>query len=354
MASDNDNVVAARPIGSRLSDVRDRGCYVCCCTETSSADLLRKIEQPSALGDWSYIPIECKLASKPKTTFLVQALAYCELLTPLLGDRPDQFELYLGGGKFRRYATDRFWAWYQLLRQRFAAFQQSFDPSQPPEDAPGDHGGWTAFIDERLEQQRDLMLVAGMRQSQRQKLRADGINTIEQLAALPAGSSVKGLSGEALHELRQQAELQLTPVDANGRPAYRLRPLVAGKGLSALPAADPGDIWFDMEGIQDSVAGTKLEYLFGACYRDSPEGKPRFRGWWAHSEAEEKTAFAAWVDWVEARRWRWRQAQGRAWVPHADSLAPPPRSCTAPSRRSIGCRSASRCTWCCTPTCWQS
>ena len=47
-----------------------------------SADLLRRIEQPSALGEWSYIPIECKLASKPKTTFLVQASAYFELLTP--------------------------------------------------------------------------------------------------------------------------------------------------------------------------------------------------------------------------------------------------------------------------------
>ncbi|QNJ26220.1 RNase_H superfamily protein [Synechococcus sp. SYN20] len=72
--------------------------------------------------------------------------------------------------------------------------------------------------------------------------------------------------------------------------------------MGALPAADPGDIWFDMEGIQDSVAGTKLEYLFGACYREAPEGKPRFKGWWAHNETEEKTAFAAWVDWVEARR----------------------------------------------------
>jgi len=137
-----------------------------------SADLLRKIERPSALGGWSYIPIECKLASKPKTTFLVQASAYCELLTPLLGSRPDQFELYLGGGKFQRYATDQFWAWYQLLRPRFAEFQQLFDPSKAPEDAPGNHGSWTAFIEERLEQQRDLMLVAGMRQSQRQKLRS--------------------------------------------------------------------------------------------------------------------------------------------------------------------------------------
>jgi predicted RecB family nuclease len=64
-----------------------------------SADLLRRIEEPSDLGAWSYIPIECKLASKPRTTFLVQASAYCELLTPVLGKRPDHFELYLGGGR---------------------------------------------------------------------------------------------------------------------------------------------------------------------------------------------------------------------------------------------------------------
>ena len=80
-----------------------------------SADLLKRIDRPSWLGEWSYIPIECKLASKPKTTFLVQASAYCELLTPLLGHRPDQFELYLGGGKFQPYGTDQFWAWYQTM-----------------------------------------------------------------------------------------------------------------------------------------------------------------------------------------------------------------------------------------------
>ena len=270
-----------------------------------SADLLRRIEQPSALGAWSYIPIECKLASKPKTTFLVQASAYCELLTPLLGSRPDHFELYLGGGRFQRYATDQFWAWYELLRQRYRAFRDSFDPQAVPEDMPGDHGGWSAFIEQRLAEQRDLMLVANMRQSQRLKMRTAGITTIDALAALPAGTAVPGLNPESLHELRQQAELQLTPADAEGRPAYRLRPVVTGKGLSALPAADEGDIWFDMEGIQDSVTGSKLEYLFGACYRDAPGSKAEFKPWWGHSPIEEKKAFEQWVDWVEARRQRY-------------------------------------------------
>lgn len=270
-----------------------------------SADLLRRIEQPSALGSWSYFPIECKLASKPKTTFLVQASAYCELLTPLLGARPDHFELYLGGGRFQRYSTDQFWAWYQLLRQRYRTFREGFDPQGIPEDMPGDHGGWTAWIEQRLAEQRDLMLVAGMRQSQRQKLRAAGITTIEELAVLPAGTAVPGLNPETLHDLRQQAELQLTPAGPDGRPAYRMRPVLAGKGLAALPAADNGDIWFDMEGIQDAVAGTKLEYLFGACYRDTLGSKAQFKAWWAHSPLEEKRAFEGWVDWVEERRSRY-------------------------------------------------
>ena len=255
-----------------------------------SADLLRRIEQPSALGTWSYIPIECKLSSKPKTTFLVQASAYCELLTPLLGQRPDRFELYLGGGRFKSYATDQFWAWYQLLRSRYRDFRQTFDAAVIPEDSPGDHISWTAFIEQRLESNRDLMLVAGMRQTQRLKLKAAGVNTIEALATQPGGFAIAGFNSEALHELRQQAELQLTPVDANGRPAYRVRPVVQGKGLTALPAGDPGDLWFDMEGFQDSVAATKLEYLFGVCHRDTPDGEPLFKPWWAHDPQQEKKA----------------------------------------------------------------
>ena len=106
-----------------------------------SADLHKRIDHPLLLGELSYIPIECKLGSKPKTTFLVQASVYCELLTPLLGHRPDQLELYLGSGKFEEYATYQSWAWYQLLTQRYRQFHESFDPAVVPDDAPGDHGG---------------------------------------------------------------------------------------------------------------------------------------------------------------------------------------------------------------------
>ena len=67
-----------------------------------SVDILERIDQPSKLGSWSYIPIECKLSSHSKPIYLVQACAYCELLQPILGHRPHNFKLYLGGNKFEK------------------------------------------------------------------------------------------------------------------------------------------------------------------------------------------------------------------------------------------------------------
>lgn len=280
-----------------------------------STDLLKRIDRPSLLGEWSYIPIECKLASKPKTTFLVQALAYCELLTPHLGKTPEHFELYLGGGKFKEFRTKDFWAWYRQLRNRYAEFLESFDPRAIPEDERGDHGSWSAFIDERLVDQRDLILVADMRESQRKKLRAAGITSIDQLANSPRDTEIPQLDPRIFKQLQEQAEVQCSPKDAEGRPAYRLRSLIEGKGLYALPADNAGDIWFDMEGFHDPVLGTKLEYLFGACYRDSETKTPQFKAWWAHSPIEERAAFQAWVDWVEERR---RQHPGLRIYHYAD------------------------------------
>jgi uncharacterized protein len=59
-----------------------------------------------------------------------------------------------------------------------------------------------------------------------------------------------------------------------------------------------------MEGYPDPVSGEKLEYLFGACYRDE-QGALQFVDWWAHHPQEEKQAFDAFVQWVQNRRERY-------------------------------------------------
>lgn len=270
------------------------------------ADLLERIEKPSALGEWSYIPIECKLSSHPKPIYLVQACAYCELLEPILGERPEHFKLYLGGRRFEQgeqgYPTVRFWSWYQQLRQRYRDFRAAFDPSHEPEDDRGDHGLWDPFIEQRLEQNRDLILVAGLRGSQRRKLKKAGIHTIEQLAALSEQSRVPGVNHDVLQRLREQAAIQLETGADDERPAFRMRPIEEqGRGLALLPIPNDGDVWFDMEGYPDPVSGEKLEYLFGACYRDQ-EGNLQFKPWWAHNMEQEKQAFDGFIQWVEQRR----------------------------------------------------
>jgi predicted RecB family nuclease len=207
------------------------------------ADLLERVDDmPSVLGNWSYRPIECKLSSHPKPIYLVQACAYCELLEPLLGHRPKQFRLYLGGRRFRCYSTSAFWAWYEQLRQRYRDFRASFDPSLEPDDEPGDHGLWTAFIDQRLEEKKDLILVAGMRRTQRAKLRDAGIHTIDELAALGPCSVVSGLDPEILDRLRAQAEIQIylsISRSAAWEPCLGLMRAMCGSTWRATPIRSP-------------------------------------------------------------------------------------------------------------------
>ena len=75
-----------------------------------------------------------------------------------------------------------------------------------------------------------------MRRTQRAKLRAAGIHTIDDLAALEAGTKVSGLDPEILERLRAQAEIQTAPAQSDGRPPYRVRPAdQQERGLGALP-----------------------------------------------------------------------------------------------------------------------
>ncbi|MEB3319548.1 MAG: ribonuclease H-like domain-containing protein [Cyanobium sp.] len=115
-------------------------------------------------------------------------------------------------------------------------------------------------------------------------------------------NTVPGLNSDVLQRLREQAAIQIKTPPEPERPAFRVRPhdQQAG-GLALLPRPDAGDIWFDMEGFPDPISGEKLEYLFGACYRDAA-GALQFKAWWAHTPAEEKQAFDGFIQWVMQRR----------------------------------------------------
>lgn len=83
---------------------------------------------------------------------------------------------------------------------------------------------------------RDLLLVAGIRPTQRARLREAGVLTIDRLAT--TSTPVAGLTPRTVAALRRQAEIQLDR-ERTRTPTFALRDATA---LGSLPAPTPGDL----------------------------------------------------------------------------------------------------------------
>ena len=145
--------------------------------------------------------------------------------------------------------------------------QREFDPAQQPEINPfADLGRWAGYAERILEKRDDLALVANIRSSQRRKLLETGIQTVAALAAAD-GIHVPRFNHATLDRLRRQAKLQVSS-RGKDRPDFELLPADGAEGplgLSLLPPASDGDIYFDMEGY--ALIDEGREYLLGACRR---------------------------------------------------------------------------------------
>ncbi|WP_235735349.1 TM0106 family RecB-like putative nuclease [Nocardioides alcanivorans] len=150
----------------------------------------------------------------------------------------------------------------------------------------------------------DVLLVAGVRMDQRRKLREVGIATVADLAS--ATVQPDGMVGATFAKLRAQADLQWRQMESRGADTgdmpveYRLT-ATAADTLRRLPAPSPGDLFFDFEGDPMHEEGDPsrvgLEYLWGVLDADG-----HYTPTWAHSWAEERDAFVAFIDDVAARR----------------------------------------------------
>ena len=135
----------------------------------------------------------------------------------------------------------------------------------------------------QVQSHRDLLLVAGLRVTQRARLLEAGIFTIEQLA--PSTAQVRGLSQSVIAALREQAVVQLSPGLAWRVVSAAALAAIPDPGPSPSPSPSPGDIFFDFEGDPPYQGGTEwgLDYLFGLVETDET-----FRAFWAHDLAQEK------------------------------------------------------------------
>ena len=249
---------------------------------------------------------DTKLARQTKPYHLVQLCCYAEMLEPLVGRLPKTIRVVLGDLKVVPYRTADFFHSYLRIKQEFNLQIHAFgvDYPKPLPDPRANHRRWTSHAEAWLLERDHLVQVAGINTRQMDKLVAAGIDTMQKLADSTL-TSVPKLKAEGFAKIQAQARIQVKArsLPEGSPPPFEILHPVASTprmGLALLPTESPGDVYFDIEGYPLENDG--LEYLLGVTHLVG--GKPEFKDWWAHNDAEEKQSFEAFIDWTMAR---WHQ-----------------------------------------------
>lgn len=260
------------------------------------SDFLVKVPGRSDLGDYHYEVWDTKLSRKAKPYFLLQLCCYAEMLETIQGRLPGSVRVVLGDFSKKEFRTLDYLYCYRQLKTEFLEFQGRFSKDHPPEDwIAGTYSRWQSVSERLLENCDHLSRIANIRQSQIDRLRDAGIETMTALSESSL-KTIPKLPTATFVTLRQQAQLQIRSRQEN-KTVWELLPPAAGRGLALLAPPSRNDVYFDMEGYPHTEGG--LEYLFGVVYE--ADGAVVFKDWWAHDRDQEKFAFEQFIDWIYAR-----------------------------------------------------
>lgn len=260
------------------------------------ADFLRRIEVPSALGDWSYEVYDTKLARETRAGTVLQLCVYSHLLGELQGVRPDRMHVVVPGVGYEPYTyrVADYAAYFRLLERRLGQFVEAPGETYPDRVSHCDVCAWWRECESRRRADDHLCYVAGISRSQIASLREMGINQLSTLARLDVVPSPTHGSKEALERVRDQARVQLKGREL-GKPYYELRrPIDFEHGLALLPAPTADDIFLDFEGNHFVEHGVQ-EYLTGYLSLRE-EGPDTYMAVWATTTEEERRAFEKFID----------------------------------------------------------
>jgi len=262
------------------------------------ADFLMRVEEPSALGGWSYEACDTKLALQSKPYYLLQLAYYTEQVARIQRRTPRRMHVVLGSGEMETFRTADVDAYFRWLRARFGEFVNDPPPTLPYPIGHCAFCGFKAACEERWRVEDHLSLVAQIRREQVTRLQDAGITSVAALAAASPDALDVRIGTRTLASLIAQARLQ-DAARRTGQHRYELLPPEDERGFRLLPQPSAGDLFFDMEGYPYFEAAKGLEYLFGVVHQEN--GEPRFTAFRAHNREEEKAAFEAFIDFAWAR-----------------------------------------------------
>ncbi|MBF5007748.1 TM0106 family RecB-like putative nuclease [Diaphorobacter caeni] len=276
------------------------------------ADFLICVDRPSKLGNFSYEVADTKLARSSRAKFLVQLCLYSDMLARVQGVMPIHMHVVLGDGRKETFLVDDYLRYFRRQRTRFLRWTELAKRDTYPEKVERcGQCRWREICSARWEADDHLNRVANISRTQIARLEAAGVDTLEKLSVLPSGQVISRIQPDTLHRLSHQARLQRQSNDC-GQPVFEVLPVHEAKGFARLPPPAPGDLFFDMEG--DPMTEGGLEYLFGLYYFES--GASVFKPFWAHSRAEERLSFEAFMDFVTKHLRRFPSAHIYHYAPY--------------------------------------
>jgi predicted RecB family nuclease len=263
------------------------------------ADILVRVNQPSDLGAWSYEPQDTKLARETKGGTILQLCAYSDLLGHMQGCLPERFHVVTPDPvqPIHSYRMEDYSAYYRMVRSTLEAAvaggHETLLEDYYPE--PVEHCAvcrWERRCHARRRADDHLSFVAGASRAHRVELKAQGHQTLAATAAMPVPVTFKPSRGapETYNRIGQQARVQHQQ-RTEGRPVVERLPVTPEEGVCCLPEPSAADVFLDLEGSRFAREGGR-EFLFGVWHVGT------YRAWWAASDAEERAAFEAVMDFI--------------------------------------------------------
>lgn len=174
------------------------------------ADFLRRVEVPSALGDWSYEVYDTKLARETRASTVLQLCVYSFLVGKLQAMRPALMHVVTPGVGYEpvTYRADDYAAYFRFLERGLGAFVQKPSETYPHRVSHCDLCAWWSECESRRRADDNLCYVAGISGSQISALHAMGIDRLTTLAQQSEIPDPSHGSREALERVRDQARVQ--------------------------------------------------------------------------------------------------------------------------------------------------
>lgn len=225
------------------------------------ADVLVRVDTPSALGEWSYEPLDTKLARDTRGSAILQLCAYASVLEALQNAAPEHIHVVAPGQPFQTstYRLAECAAYYRSIRRALELRVVTDDPpdTYPDPVAHCDICRWTFHCDAHRRRDDHLSLVANIRSGHIRQFQEWGIRTVSALAQAPIPFPEKPARGsvETLVKAREQARIQVAGRVA-GKPVHECLPVVENLGFCRLPEPSAGNIFLDLEGDSRMPGGS--------------------------------------------------------------------------------------------------